>query len=147
MSFDPKIVSELPEGSPFIENDFLKELNIQNFPLNIRKLYRFCKGGDDNLQSMRREQLFVQMLEGLHKDEAKVVIDTKTKSYIEPIKDFPAVVKEAFNWNDDYKDRMYKYNTVFFRESKMQNQGRGCEDGNLDFIVTIPPHNLAMYFG
>ena len=105
MSFDPKIVSELPEGSPpFIENEAPEGTEHTKLSTEYKKLYRFCKGGDPSLQSMRREQLFVQMLEGLHKDEAKVVIEAKDKILHRTYKGLSdAVVKEAFGWDDDYQ--------------------------------------------
>ena len=53
---------------------------------------------------MRREQLFVQLLEGLHKDEAQVVIQAKDKNLHRLYKGLSdAVVKEAFNWDDNYQ--------------------------------------------
>ena len=53
---------------------------------------------------MRRETLFVQMLEGLHKDEAKVLIQAKDKTLHRNYKGLSdAVVKEAFGWNNDYQ--------------------------------------------
>ena len=67
-------------------------------------MYRFCKGGDPKLQSMRRETLFVQMLEGLHKDEAQVVIQAKDKSLHRVYKGLSdVVVKEAFGWDENYQ--------------------------------------------
>ena len=53
---------------------------------------------------MIREQLFVQMLEGLHKDEAKVVIEAKDKILHRTYKGLSdAVVKTAFGWDDNYQ--------------------------------------------
>ena len=64
MSFDPTITSELPEGNPpFIENEAPEGTEHTKLSTEYKKLYRFCKGGDPKLQSMRRETLFVQMLE------------------------------------------------------------------------------------
>ena len=43
------------------------------------------------------------MLEGLHKDEAKVLLDTKAKRLNNVYKGLTAaVVKEAFDWTDDF---------------------------------------------
>ena len=105
MSFDPMITSELPEGNPpFIENEAPDGTEHTKLSTEYKKLYRFCKGGDPNLQSMRREQLFVQLLEGLHKDEAQVVIQAKDKNLHRVYKGLSdAVVKEAFNWDDNYQ--------------------------------------------
>ena len=105
MSFDPKIISELPEGTPpFIQNEAPEGTEHTKLYTEYKKLYRFCKGGDPNLQSMRRETLFVQMLEGLHKDEAKVLIQAKDKTLHRTYKGLSdAVVKEAFDWDDEYQ--------------------------------------------
>jgi len=43
------------------------------------------------------------MLEGLHKDEAKVLIAMKDKALNKTYKGLTAdMVKEAFGWNDDF---------------------------------------------
>ena len=48
--------------------------------------------------------MYIQMLEGLHADEAKLLIATKEKNLNTLYKGLTdAVVKEAFGWNDDYK--------------------------------------------
>ena len=40
--------------------------------------YIFCKGGDNQTPQFRKEQMFVQMLEGLHdEDEASEVLSCK----------------------------------------------------------------------
>jgi len=103
-SFDPKIVSALPEGAPpYIVNEAPEGTEHELLRRIGDKLYRFCKGGDDSLQQTRREQLFVQILESLHKDEAELLINTKDKKLHQIYKGFShAVVKEAFGWNDDY---------------------------------------------
>ena len=43
------------------------------------KLWHFIRGGDDKLNRVRKETLFIQVLEGLHKDEAEVLIGVKDK--------------------------------------------------------------------
>ena len=105
MSFDPKITSALPEGNPpFIENEAPEGTEHTKLFTEYKKLYRFCEGGDNKLQTMKREQLFVQMLEGLHKDEAQVLLNAKDKKLHQVYKGLSdAVVKEAFNWDDNYQ--------------------------------------------
>ena len=47
--------------------------------------------------------MFVQLLEGLHSSEAELVINAKDKKLHQVYKGLSKeVVKEAFNWNDDY---------------------------------------------
>ena len=68
-----------------------------------KRLWHFIKGADPSLNKTRREQLFIQVLEGLHKDEAKVLLDTKAKRLNNVYKGLTAaVVKEAFDWTDDF---------------------------------------------
>lgn len=76
--FDPAIVFDLPEGAPpYKENQFVDQQS--NYYVDFRRMYLFIKGGNDNLNSFRRETLFVQFLEGLDKDDAKLVIAMKDK--------------------------------------------------------------------
>jgi hypothetical protein len=66
-------------------------------------LYHFIKGGNPALNQNKREMMFVQMLEGLHKDEAELLIAAKDKSLHRKYKGLSDnVVKEAFDWDDDY---------------------------------------------
>ena len=47
--------------------------------------------------------MFVQLLEGLHEPEAKLVINAKDKKLHQVYKGLSKeVVKEAFGWNDDF---------------------------------------------
>ena len=66
-------------------------------------MFHYVKGGNDSLQTTRREMMFVQVLEGLHENEAELLINTKDKKLHQVYKGFSsAVVKEAFGWNDEY---------------------------------------------
>ena len=52
---------------------------------------------------MRKEQMFVQMLEGLHEAEARVICYAKDKKLHQIYKGLSDnVVKEAFGWNENY---------------------------------------------
>jgi len=44
-----------------------------------RKLYIFCKGGVDNLDQRKRENLFKQLLESVHPDDAELLLAVKDK--------------------------------------------------------------------
>ena len=104
-AFDPNVESALPEGAPpYIENDAPAGTEHTRLDQEADKLYRFVKGGQDSLQSMKRETLFVQMLEGLHADEAKLLINIKDKKLHQVYKGLSsAVVKEGLGLDDDYK--------------------------------------------
>jgi hypothetical protein len=49
------------------------------FYREFKKLYVFCKGGNDALDQTRRENLFIQMLEAIHPDDADLMIHVKDK--------------------------------------------------------------------
>ena len=79
-AFHPDIKFALPSGEPPVKTigspDEYKPTYL--YP-NIRKFYLYIEGGHDGLPQLRREQLFIQMLESLHPKEAKVVIQVKDK--------------------------------------------------------------------
>ena len=103
-SFDPKIVWELPEGDvPYTVNDAPEGTEHTLLQKEVRRLYHFIKGGNPALKQNKREMMFVQMLEGLHKDEAELLIAAKDKTLHRKYKGLSDnVVKEAFDWDDDY---------------------------------------------
>jgi len=45
-----------------------------------KKLYVFCKGGSDKLDQQKRENLFIQLLEAVHPDDAELLIAMKNKT-------------------------------------------------------------------
>ena len=103
-SFDPKIVWELPEGDvPFKPNDAPAGTEHTRLASEAKKLYHYIKGGDNNTPKYKKELMFVQLLEGLHETEAKLVINAKDKKLHQVYKGLSKeVVKEAFGWNDDF---------------------------------------------
>ena len=79
-AFHPDIKFALPPGKPPYKTiGSPDEYNPTYLYPNIRKFYLYIEGGHDGLTQLRREQLFVQMLEGLHPKEAAVVIQVKDK--------------------------------------------------------------------
>lgn len=103
-SFDPNIEWVIPEGEvPFKANDAEEGTEHTVLRREYKKLYRFIKGGDDQLVGFKRENMFIQLLEGLHKSEAEIVISAKDKKLHQAFKGLSEnVVKEAFQWNDSY---------------------------------------------
>ena len=103
-AFDPKIKWDLPEGTPpYIENEAPAGTEHTFLEVEAKRLYNFAKGGNDQLNKIRKETLFIQMLEGLHESEAKVLIDVKNKSLNKTYKGLTSdMVKEAFGWNADF---------------------------------------------
>ena len=103
-SFDPNIEWAIPAGNvPFKPNESEEGTEHTVLRRESRKLYRFIKGGDDALPQFKRENMFIQMLEGLHKSEADLLVSAKDKKLHQVYKGLSAaVVKEAFGWNDNF---------------------------------------------
>ena len=103
-SFDPKIKWALPFGEvPYIPNDAPEGTEHNVLSYEARKLYHYIEGGNPQLSQNKREMMFVQLLEGLHPDEAEIVVAAKDKVLHQKYKGLSDnVVKEAFNWNDNY---------------------------------------------
>ena len=102
--FDPKIQWELPEGiPPYIENDVPAGTEHTLLINETKKLWHFVKGADAATNKLQKETMFIQMLEGLHKDEAKVLLDMKNGTLNKTYKGLTAdMVREAFGWNQDF---------------------------------------------
>ena len=82
-NFDSSVISAVPDGQvPYKENEV---------PI-----------GTDHT-SLRRETMLIQMLEGLHPEEAKIICLVKDKSLTEKYKITKDIVAEAFpdiRWSD-----------------------------------------------
>lgn len=61
-----------------------------------QNLYHFVKGGNNSLTTIRREMMFINLLQGLHPSEAEVLILTKDKSLSNKYKITLENVKEAY---------------------------------------------------
>lgn len=96
-NFDDTVVSVLPEGPvPFDKNEAPAGTEHTYLAHEHKILYNFIKGGNDFLKPVKREQLFLQLLEGLHEDEAEVICLMKDKKLTDKYKITKAVVTEAF---------------------------------------------------
>ena len=109
-SFNPTIESELPSGTPpFIENDAPEGTEHMLLRTEGNSLWHYVKtngkSADPNLQATIRERMFIRLLEGLHKDEAKLLCAVKEKSLHKIYKGLSTqVVSEAFGWNEDFQE-------------------------------------------
>jgi len=125
-NFDESIISILPPGevpyqgydaqntysgtlSTKISNEVRKMHETGSFSLGssdqqghttIRReskhFYHFCKGGNDGMNSIRRETMFINILEGLHPLEAEIVCLCKDKRLGEVYKITKEIVAEAY---------------------------------------------------
>ena len=125
-NFDESLVSTLPEGDvPYSgydeQNTYTGGVSAKiseevrsmhakgNFSLGVsdgqghttirrewKHFYRFLRGGDDGLNNLRRESMFINILEGLHPLEAEIVILCKDKRLSEVYKITQDVVAQAY---------------------------------------------------
>jgi len=98
INFDDSIVARVPLGEdvPYRPNDAPMGTEHTILEQETKKLYRFFKGGDDTLSNMKIENMFLQMLEGLHESEAEVLVKAVNKTLHKKYRVTLAVVKEAF---------------------------------------------------
>jgi hypothetical protein len=61
-----------------------------------QKFYNFVKGGNDGLSSLRRESMFINVLQGLHPLEAEILCLIKDKKLEEKYKITKQIVTEAY---------------------------------------------------
>lgn len=120
-NFDETIISVLPEGDvPFFGDNTVKtstmseriedavsKMNnsssigaIDQKYSSIRKeydkFYNFIKGGNDTLNGVRRENIFINILEGVHPLEAEIICLCKDKKLQTRYKITKEIVSEAY---------------------------------------------------
>ena len=98
INFDDSLVPRIPMGEdiPYTPNDAPKGTEHTLLEKEGSKLYYYFKGGADNLPTMKIETMFIALLEGLHKEEADVVVKAMNKTLHKKYRITHAVVKEAF---------------------------------------------------
>ena len=68
-----------------------------------KKFYNFCKGGNPSLSNLRRETMFINILQGLHPREAQILILVKDKNLESQYKISKEIVSMAYpeiHWGD-----------------------------------------------
>jgi len=103
-AFDPKIEWVFPAGEvPYTPNDSPAGTDHTLLIQESKKLWRFIKGADNVTRQSQKENMFFQMLEGLHESEAKLLINAKDKKLHQIYKGLSSnVVREAFGWDEDF---------------------------------------------
>ena len=103
-AFDPSIVWDLPAGDPpYIKNEAPIGTEHGLLRNEAKRLWHFVKGADDQTTKTQKETMFIQMLEGLHQDEANLLLGMKNKSLNKMYKGLTeSMVKEAFEWDDNF---------------------------------------------
>lgn len=96
-NFDPSIQSVLPEGDVPVQ---AKEDAEKNPSSSIRKewnkFYNFVKGGNDAMNKLRKETMFINMLESFHPGEAEVLCLVKDKKLQTKYNITKELVSEAY---------------------------------------------------
>ena len=125
-NFDESVISNLPPGevpyhgydaqntysgtlSTKISNEVRKMHETGSFSLGssdqqghttIRReskhFYQFCRGGNDGMNNIRRETMFINILEGVHPLEAEIITLCKDKRLEEVYKVTKELVAEAY---------------------------------------------------
>ena len=73
-NFDDRVKSAIPDGQvPYKENEVPVGTDHTSLRREWKTLYHFIKGGNPTLSNLRRETMFVQLLEGLHPKEAEII--------------------------------------------------------------------------
>jgi len=109
-AFDPNIVWALPNGTPpYIANEAPKGTEHSLLKNESKRLWHFVQGADNDTTKTQKETMFIQMLEGLHSEEAELLIGVKDKSLNKKYKGLTAaLVKESFNWDDNFMQKENK---------------------------------------
>lgn len=90
-AYDPRVVWLLPEGAPpYKPNDLVDQHH--RLYTEARKLYLFIEGGNPGLKPLRREQLFIELLEVVDPEDAKLLLAVKDKTI-----PYPGITKELIN--------------------------------------------------
>ena len=96
INFDDSVVSLLPPGDvPYTPNEAPDGTQHTILEKEARLLHHFFKGGS-NVSQVKREQMFVQMLEGLSSGEAEALVLAKDKKIGKRWKITKACVSEAY---------------------------------------------------
>ena len=116
-SFNPDLEWMLPEGQvPYIENDAPDGTEHTRLDREGRLLFNFVKRkvagtvdewriGNPSLNDMKRETMFIQLLEGLSAGEAQCLCLSKDRTLHRKYKGLNAnTIRDAFGWDENFID-------------------------------------------
>ena len=98
INFDPTVTLDLPEGEPPFKKDITIPLGYSetNLFAEFRRMYVWIDR-NINVTKIKKEQLFIQLLEGIHWTEAEAVCLAKDKKLQTKYKSLKEdIVREAF---------------------------------------------------
>ena len=138
-AFDPKITWLIPEGDvPFMPNEAPEGTEHTILEQEAKKLHNYVQRetstgpivGNPNLNTMKREMMFVQLLEGLSEGEAQQLCLAKDQKLNRKYKGLTAnLIKEAFGWDENFVEIG---NPGYGRRPGRQDLGRTQAD--IDYI-------------
>ena len=104
-NFDKEIRSAIPNGEvPYKKNEApINSGGHTRLVHEWRTLYNYIKGGNDSLSQMKRENMFIQLLESLHESEAELLMLVKDKKLQSKYRITRNLVEEVYNeikWRD-----------------------------------------------
>lgn len=76
--------------------EFVEEKNKTSIRNEYHNFYIYVKGGNDSISRLRKETMFINMLQGLHPLEAELMCLVKDKKLTDKYKVSFEVVKEAY---------------------------------------------------
>lgn len=96
-NFDETVVSLVPEGEvPYERNEVPVGTDHTSLRKEWKNLYHFVQGGNNSLSTIRRETMFIQVLEGLHPTEADILCLVKDGLLASKYKITRGVVETAY---------------------------------------------------
>lgn len=76
--------------------EFVEEKNKTSIRNEYENFYIYCKGGNENITKIRKETMFINLLQGLHPLEAEIMILIKDKKLQHKYKITKEIVSEAY---------------------------------------------------
>ncbi len=96
-NFDQTVISLIPEGAvPYTKNEVPVGTDHTSLRREWKNLYHLVKGGNDKISAIRRETMFIQMLEGLHPEESEIICLVKDKALEDKYNITYDVVRKAY---------------------------------------------------
>ncbi len=141
-AYHPAVEWLLPKGipayTPTKNGSDVEYMLYKEYP----KFYIFVKGGNDNIKQHRRENIFIQLLESIHADDAKLLLTVKDK-YLP----YPNLTYEFFQecFPGILPDRIKPaiipvvpiYNMIETPKIESRNKGKiVVNDGKKNFLVS-----------
>ena len=103
-AFDEKLEWLLPEGKPpYTPNEAPVGTEHTWLKQEVKRMFHFLKNGNPQLSQMKRDNMFIQMLEGLSAEEAELLVWAKDGELNKHYKGLTSnLIREAFGWDENF---------------------------------------------